>query len=291
MNASAVICADMASGRQHRRCSAIARTFVERPESLFMMRHLFVMHAIIRAMNKFGNDAKSCTIADALAMTGDDVSRSQFMQSLRTYSRRAGRRSYTGKMFEVKNDKIKMTTESWKAFVEDNEVAALRIFNKLHQQFPQLDQSILYDWVTDHQLASERLSVKLKLTTWRQFAILFYLSYRHHLGDQFVPLADVANQLDVDSKRVTLAIEQMFVDTAKQICKRQSVNDERVTELSLTDRLRDRIDEFHAQFDGFFPKNLTLSMFEEKTLKVASFHSQTKFDEVSFSSNYMDSLA
>ena len=46
-----------------------------------MMRNLFVMHAIIRAMSKYGDDGKSCTIADALAMTGDDVSQSQFMQS------------------------------------------------------------------------------------------------------------------------------------------------------------------------------------------------------------------
>ena len=180
--ASAVICANMADGRQHRRCSAIARPLVERPESLFMMRHLFVMHSIIRAMNKFGNDGKSCAISDALAMTGDDVSRSQFMQSLRTYSRRAARRSYTGKMFEVANDKISMTTELWKAFVEDNEVAALRIFNRLHEQFPHLDLSFLYEYVTDHQLASERFALQLHLTTWRQFAIVFYLSYRHHLG-------------------------------------------------------------------------------------------------------------
>ena len=163
--------------------------------------------------------------------------------------------------------------------------------NLLHQRFPELGEPPLYDFVADHQLAVDRLALQLSLTTWRQFAIVFYLSYRHHLGDQFVPLADVAYHLDVDSKRVTLAIDQMYIDTAKQICKRHSVSDERVIELSLTDRLSDRIDEFHARFDGFFPKKLTLSMFEEKTLKVESFHSQTKFDEVSFSSNHMDSLA
>ena len=143
---------------------------------------------------------------------------------------------------------------------------------KRQEQFPHLDLSFLYEYVTDHQLASERFALQLHLTTWRQFAIVFYLSYRHHLGDQFVPLADVAYHLDVDSKRVTLAIDQMYIDTAKQICKRHSVSDERVIELSLTDRLSDRIDEFHARFDGFFPKKLTLSMFEEKTLKVEYFH-------------------
>jgi len=255
------------------------------------MRHLFVMHSIIRAMNKFGNDGKSCTIADALALTGDDASRSQFMQSLRAYSRRAGRRSYTGNMFEVANDKISMTTELWTGFVEDNEVAALRIFNRLLQQFPRLDQSMLYDWVTDHQLASERLAVQLQLTTWRQFAIVFFVSYRHNLGDRFVPLADVARHLDVDSKRITECINQMSATVKSQILRRRRENDDRGFEIALGNKLRIRIELFHAQFDGFFPKDLTLSMFEEKRLKVASFHSQTKFDEVFCSSNYMDSLA
>ena len=280
-NASATICADMASGRQHRRCSAVARPLVERPESLFMMRNLFVMHAIIRAMNKYGDDGKSCTIADALAMTGDDVSRSQFMQSLRTCSRRAGRRSYTGKMFEVQNDEISMTTESWTAFVEENEVAALRIFNRLHQQFPRLDVSELYDWVTDHQLASERLALQLSLTTWRQFAIVFYVSYCHHLGDRFVSLADVARHLDVDSKRITECINQMSAKAKSEILRRRRENNDRGFEIALGNKLRIRIELFHAKFDGFLPETLTLNTFKKsKTLKVAAYRSHFKTEQL-----------
>ena len=288
--ASAVICAHMAEGQEHRRCSKAGRHLVKRSESLFMMRHLFAMHAIIRAIDK-SNDGTTCTIDDALAICGEDMSRQQLIQSLRCLGRVPNRKTYTGGFFEITGDQIVISSECAAAYAIDQNVAALRTFARLRDQFSTLNERAIYVFVVDHQLASERLALQLHLTTWRQYAIVFYLSYRHHLGDQFVPLADVARHLDVDSKRVTLAIDQMFVDTAKQICKRHSVSDERVIELSLTDRLSDRIDEFHARFDGFFPKKLTLSMFKEKKLKVESFHSQTKFDEVSFSSNYMDSLA
>jgi len=270
-NASATICADMANGQQHRLCCRAGRHLVERPESLFMTRHLFAIHAIIRAMNKGDNDGRTCSIDDALSICGDDMDGPELIQSLRCLGRVPNRKTYTGGFFEITGDVIEMTAECSAAYAVEKNVSALRTCNLLHQRFPELDEPPLYNFVADHQLAVDRLALQLSLTTWRQFAIVFYLSYRHHLGDQFVPLADVANQLDVDSKRVTTSITQMCEKMTNQIMKRRCATDDRSFEIALRHKLRGRLALFHAQHDGFLPQPVTLAMFQKpETVKLAS---------------------
>ena len=270
-NASATICADMADGRQHRRCCKAGRHLVKRPESLFFTRHLFAMHAIIRAMNKGDNDGYTCTMHDALAICGDDMTRAELIQSMRCLGRSANKKTYTGGFFEITGDVVEMTAECAVAFAIDEDVAALRTFARLRDQFTTIDESALYYFVVDHQLAADRLALQMSLTTWRQFAIVFYLSYRHHLGDQFVPLADVANHLDVDSKRVTASITQMCAKMNNQIMKRRCATDDRSFEIALSHKLRGRLALFHAQHDGFLPQPVTLAIFQKpQTVKLAS---------------------
>ena len=236
-----------------------------------MTRHLFAMHSIIRAMSNLKRGGTTCTIDDALSICGDDMSRQQLIQSLRCLCRVANKKTYTGGCFEITGDVIEMTVEFCAAYRVDNEVAALRTRNLLLQRFPELDEPPTYDFVADHQLAVDRLALQLSLTTWRQFAIVFYLSYRHHLGDQFVPLADVAHHLDVDSKRVTASITQMCEKMTNQIMKRRCATDDRSFELALSHKLRVRLALFHAQHDGFLPQPVTLEMFQKpETVKLAS---------------------
>lgn len=236
-----------------------------------MTRHLFAMHAIIQAMNNGDNDGTTCTIDDALAICGDDMAGPELNQSLRCLGRVPNRKTYTGGFFQITGDVIEMTEECVAAFAIDQDVAALRRFARLRDQFTTIDESALYDFVMDQQLAANRISLQLSLTTWRQFAIVFYLSYRHHLGDQFVPLADVAHHLDVDSKRVTASITQMCAKMTNQIMKRRCATDDRSFELALSHKLRSRIALFHAQYDGFLPQPVTLAMFQKpETVKLAS---------------------
>tara|TARA_R100000322_G_scaffold42377_1_gene26651 strand:- start:729 stop:1622 length:894 start_codon:yes stop_codon:yes gene_type:complete len=280
-NASATICADMADGMQHRRCSRAGRHLVKRQESLFFTRHLFAMHATIRAMNKGDNDGRTCTMDEALSICGNDITRAEFLQSLRCFSRCANKKTYTGGFFEITGDVIEITKECAIAYAIDQDVSALRTFARLRDQFTTIDEGALYGFVMDHQLAANRISLQLSLTTWRQFAIVFYLSYRHHLGDQFVPLADVATHLDVDSKRVTASITQMCAQMSNQIMKRRCATDDRSFELALSHKLRGLLALFHAQHDGFLPQPVTLDMFQKpKKVKLASFHSQNKIEQL-----------
>ena len=229
------------------------------------------MHAIIQAMNKGDNDGTTCTIDDALAICGDDITRAELIQSMRCLGRSANKKTYTGGFFEITGDVIEMTAECYAAYAIDQDVAALRRFARLRDQFTTIDESALFDFVMDHQLSANRISLQLSLTTWRQFAIVFYLSYRHQLGDQFVPLADVATHLDVDSKRVTASITQMCAKMTNQIMKRRCARDDRSFEIALSHKLRGRLALFHAQHDGFLPQPVTLAMFQKpEPVKLAS---------------------
>tara|TARA_Y100000401_G_scaffold112507_1_gene112017 strand:- start:2148 stop:2969 length:822 start_codon:yes stop_codon:yes gene_type:complete len=269
-NASATICADMADGRQHRRCCKAGRHLVKRPESLFFTRHLFAMHAILRAMDQY-DAGTTCTIDDALAICGEDMSRQQLIQSLRCLGRVANKKTYTGGFFQITGDQIVLTSEVVPAYGIDRDVSALWTFKRLRDQFTTVDQDQLYQYVMHHQLAADRLALQLSLTTWRQSAIVFYLSYRHHLSDQFVPLSDVAHHLDVDSKRVTASITQMCEKMTNQIVKRRCATDDRSFEIALSHKLRDRLALFHAQHDGFLPQPVTLAMFQKpEPVKLAS---------------------
>ena len=66
----------------------------------------------------------------------------------------------------------------------------------------------------------------------------------------------VARYSNVESKRVMTALQQMHYEVARMIDVRCGANDSRVKELALSPRLKQQLNAFHDQFDGFFPSEI-----------------------------------
>ena len=260
---SAALAAVWANGFQHHRCSNAGAHLIERVETLYMLRHLFNFRAILNAMRE--NDGRSCTISQALTICGDDMDAARFIQTLHCLGRKTGRRTFNGRFFDVNDDLITRTKEFDEAFLT-TDVAVLRVAKLLKNQFPDIDDSALWQFINNHELACNRFAIRLRLSTWRQFAVIFYLSWRHQSGDSFVAVSDVARYLHVESKRVMTAVQQMHYEVARMIVVSSNVEDSRAKEMALSPKLKQQLNVFHDQFAGFFPSEIQDATLELRKL-------------------------
>jgi len=250
---SAALAAAWANGFEHHRCSSASANLIQRVETLYMLRHLFNFRVIVNAMRE--NGGHSCTIGQALAICGDDMDAAKFMQTLHCLGHKTNRRTFTGRFFDINDDVITTTKEFAEAFLA-TDIAVVRAWRLLKDQFFNIDDAELWQFVNIHELECNRFAIRLRLSTWRQFAVIFYLSWRHQSGDSFVAVSDVARYLHVESKRVMTAVQQMHYEVARMIDVRCRANDSRAKELALSPRLMQQLNAFHDQFDGFFPSEI-----------------------------------
>ena len=250
---SAALAAAWANGFEHHRCSSASANLIQRVETLYMLRHIFNFRVILNAMRE--NGGRSCTIGQALAICGDDMDAAKFMQTLHCLGHKTGKRTFTGRFFDISDGVITRTKEFDEAFLT-TDVAVVRVSRLLKNHFPHVDGAELWRFINDHELECNRFAIRLRLSTWRQFAIIFYLSWRHQVGDSFVAMSHVAKYLHVESKRVMTAVQQMHYEVARMIDVRCGANDSRAKELALSPRLMQQLNAFHDQFDGFFPSDI-----------------------------------
>ena len=260
---SAALAAVWASGYEHHRCSNAGAQLIQRVETLYMLRHLFNFRVIVNAMRE--NGGHSCTIGQALAICGDDMDAAKFMQTLHCLGHKTDRRTFTGRFFDIHDDVITTTKEFDEAFLT-TDIAVVRAWRLLKSQFLNIDDDELWQLINIHELECNRFAIRLRLSTWRQFAVIFYLSWRHQSGDSFVAVSDVARYLHVESKRVMTAVQQMHYEVARMIDVRCGANDSRAKELALSPRLMQQLNAFHDQFDGFFPSDIQDATLELRVL-------------------------